>query len=402
VRQIAGRLGPDAAIVVTSDHGVTDRGGHAGPEPEVLATPVVYFGPGFPPGPLPPLRQRDVPAMIATALGLELPPPPTAAPVNAVPRRAGFAVLAIAALLCAVRLWSALAAGAGARPHAFWLNLAVWVALALLLLDQPAAAALLALAALAARGARLSRGAPAYAAAPLLALAIGAAVAVARIAAEWRYGTAPFEIPGAGMPLAVAFALAISAPIGCMLRRTHVWCATADVTGPATARRTPRTAPWAGVALAVGVAPAYVLSGQTLSLSSVGVTEAYHVALHGGGVAGAVVVVILMQALPAMALVVGCMLPQNRRLTAAAAGTFFVGISAVPSGEAMASAVILLASDDVRLNSLSLGCLLRAAATLVFLTCGAAVVILARPRPRPRPEAEGAAGGEPGVVASPC
>ena len=364
VRQISDRLGHDAAIVVTSDHGVTDRGGHAGPEPAVLTTPVAWFGPGLPRGEIPPLRQRDVPALVAAVLGIELSPAEPATPER-FSRTAAPPALAAAALLTAIRLWSALAGGSGGRPHAFWLNLTVWVALLLLALGQSAAAALLCVAALLARAVILARTGPAFTAAPLVGLGVGASWALLRIASEWRGGASALPPAGAGMPLAVAFGFAVAVPLGMWLRRA----------GGST-RQMSRTGLCAGVTLATAAAPAYALAGQSLSLSSIDVSAAYHAAVHGGGLVAAVGLVILLQALPPLALVSGCVLPL-RGVTPGAAGAYFVGISAVPVGEAVAAAVVLLVADDVPLNALALGCLLRAAATLVFLTCGAAVVVLA-------------------------
>jgi predicted AlkP superfamily pyrophosphatase or phosphodiesterase len=53
------RAGPGTTVIVTSDHGVTDGGGHAGPEREVVETPVVVRGPGLPRGDLAP-RPRGI------------------------------------------------------------------------------------------------------------------------------------------------------------------------------------------------------------------------------------------------------------------------------------------------------------------------------------------------------
>jgi hypothetical protein len=69
---IAVRLDPRRdALIVTSDHGHTDRGGHGGMEPEVIAIPIVLWGAGVPVG----TRQvgasgRDVGPTIATLLDL--------------------------------------------------------------------------------------------------------------------------------------------------------------------------------------------------------------------------------------------------------------------------------------------------------------------------------------------
>ena len=50
--QLIARAGPGGTVLVTSDHGVTAQGGHAGPEPDVVTVPVVVRGPGLPSGDL--------------------------------------------------------------------------------------------------------------------------------------------------------------------------------------------------------------------------------------------------------------------------------------------------------------------------------------------------------------
>jgi multisubunit Na+/H+ antiporter MnhB subunit len=84
-------LDPESdALVVTSDHGHRDRGGHGGVEPEVVQIPVVFWGAGVPPRPgrdgasgrdvgptivhllgLPPLRHATGQSLIGTDTGAE-------------------------------------------------------------------------------------------------------------------------------------------------------------------------------------------------------------------------------------------------------------------------------------------------------------------------------------------
>jgi hypothetical protein len=61
------------AVVVTSDHGHLDEGGHGGGEPEVLAIPLVLAGKGVKAGVRSVARQIDVAPTIAALLGLPLP-----------------------------------------------------------------------------------------------------------------------------------------------------------------------------------------------------------------------------------------------------------------------------------------------------------------------------------------
>lgn len=61
-----------AAVVVTGDHGHIDTGGHGGPEPEVLETPLVMAGRGVRPGTHGEARQIDIAPTAAALLGLPL------------------------------------------------------------------------------------------------------------------------------------------------------------------------------------------------------------------------------------------------------------------------------------------------------------------------------------------
>ncbi|MEZ4404001.1 MAG: alkaline phosphatase family protein [Kofleriaceae bacterium] len=62
------------AVVVVADHGHTDRGGHGGLEPEVMAVPLVAAGAGIRPGAAPiEARLIDVAPTVATLLGVAAP-----------------------------------------------------------------------------------------------------------------------------------------------------------------------------------------------------------------------------------------------------------------------------------------------------------------------------------------
>jgi hypothetical protein len=60
-------------IIVLSDHGQIDRGGHGGPEPVTLLEPFVMAGAGVQPGMYPDIQQVDVAPTIAALLGTNLP-----------------------------------------------------------------------------------------------------------------------------------------------------------------------------------------------------------------------------------------------------------------------------------------------------------------------------------------
>ena len=62
------------AVIVTADHGHTDRGGHGGAEPEVLAVPLIAAGAGIRPGAAATdARLIDIAPTVAALLGLPAP-----------------------------------------------------------------------------------------------------------------------------------------------------------------------------------------------------------------------------------------------------------------------------------------------------------------------------------------
>lgn len=63
----------DATILVTGDHGMLDRGGHGGWEPEVLAVPLVAAGVGIRPGRYAEATQADIAPTVAVLLGTSIP-----------------------------------------------------------------------------------------------------------------------------------------------------------------------------------------------------------------------------------------------------------------------------------------------------------------------------------------
>lgn len=74
IRSLAGNLDlTRVALFVTSDHGHTDPGGHAGSEPEVLNVPLVGIGAGIKPGEYPSATQADIAPTLALLLGAPIP-----------------------------------------------------------------------------------------------------------------------------------------------------------------------------------------------------------------------------------------------------------------------------------------------------------------------------------------
>lgn len=60
-------------VIVLSDHGQIDRGGHGGPEPVTLLEPFVMAGAGVQPGKYSDIQQADVAPTIAALLGTNIP-----------------------------------------------------------------------------------------------------------------------------------------------------------------------------------------------------------------------------------------------------------------------------------------------------------------------------------------
>ena len=72
IQRIAEAAG-DAAMIVTSDHGHIEAGGHGGPEEEVILTPLVPWGDGLVPGARGMVAQSDVAPTVAALLGIGRP-----------------------------------------------------------------------------------------------------------------------------------------------------------------------------------------------------------------------------------------------------------------------------------------------------------------------------------------
>lgn len=70
---ILAEAGTDATVILTSDHGHIDAGGHGGPEDVVTTTPLVVAGPGTVIGATGQVSQADVAPTVAALLGLSRP-----------------------------------------------------------------------------------------------------------------------------------------------------------------------------------------------------------------------------------------------------------------------------------------------------------------------------------------
>jgi hypothetical protein len=74
LREIAAQLDFERdTLIVLSDHGQIDRGGHGGPEAVALVEPFVLVGTGVQPGKYPDIEMVDVAPTVSALLGLSLP-----------------------------------------------------------------------------------------------------------------------------------------------------------------------------------------------------------------------------------------------------------------------------------------------------------------------------------------
>ena len=318
--------GPGTAVVVTSDHGVTAEGGHAGPEEEVVRVPVVVRGPGLPRGDLGVLRQRDLHRLILAPLGLALPTLPSPAPLSPwLP-----AVLVLLALSGCVGVCRSLTLETEGRHAATWLDAALWAGIALAAFGFPWAALLLALFALGILGFP-GRG-------PWIAALAGMAFGGIRLL-DARLGPAGVDL---GLPVVCVLGIAA----GYALRGRGL-----------------------SAGLVCGLLPAVLARflGETASLSTLDVRLAFRMADGPPGLPGAVAAVILFQALPTLALLAG--------LGRSGSGTFLAGLALALSGQAAAAGLALaFAPGGPVLGSLATGLLVRLVGETSFLFLGSAAL----------------------------
>ena len=335
---------PETTVVVTADHGTTDAGGHAGPEEEVLAVPLVVWGPGSPRGDLGTVLQKEVQRSVLGALGLE--PLPAAPPVRPAPLPALIAILGMAGSLA---VGSVVLRGAEGPRAATWLNAGLWVALAFALAGWAGPALIVGLGVLVLIGSReRSRTGLALCA---LATAAGLAGGALRL----LDGSSPVP-PGFALPLAL-----LAGVLGGLL------CG----------RGIGRHPLWIGVAAALLPALIARLAGETASLSTLDVRLAFRIVDGPAGLAGAALAAALRQALPALAVLAG-LAPALARTREEGTARFAAGLGAALAGQALAAGlVLLLAPGALPLASRSVGLLARLAGeiTALFLGCALALAI---------------------------
>lgn len=321
---------------MTGDHGVTDSGGHAGPEDEVVRVPLVGTA-----GPIGEMQQRDVHRIVLAALGIG-PLPESPAPSPGV---SSWIVAAFALLLMAI-VGGVILNGEESRNGAGILDVALWLSLAAALFGPPWLPLLLAFGALAVAIRR--RGAFGLSSAALAAGAVG--------------GTLRLLDPTVFPELVLPAALVLGAGAGWLAGR----------------RLGTRTgAVLAGVLAALLAALVARLAGETVSLSTLDVRAAFRIVDGTLGLGGAVAVAALRQMAPALAVVLG-IAPALARTRHAAA--FSAGLASALAGQAAVAALVLLESGDLALASKSVSLLARLVGELsaLFLGCAMGVELLSR------------------------
>lgn len=414
--RLAGAMGPDTGLVVTSDHGNTDLGGHAGPEPSVLTTPMIMFGPGLPAGPRPGVPQRAVPSLLLGALGFDA----TGAGPSAARHeddRIPIAQPLVAAMLCALRLWSGLRGAASGRRQATVLNLAVWLLLAMMALGRSPAALAFGLAVLAWAAGSVPGRIPVG-----LVLAVGSgavlgalrladgSIALDRAASSGavlsRIGMAavacgslrlaalpqrPAIAPGEWLVMSMGAAAAVVLGQARLLLVYLAAVVLGRVIGlglsprPAGAAAAHAPSPARCLTLGVLTAAALVLlvraAGGTTSLSTVDVRSAFGLVEWRCGLILAITAVAAAQSLPAIGLLLGLREALDR-LSPDATTDLAGGLAAAIVGQAAAGALRLASDPGQPAAALALGLSVRVIGEALYLFLGLAALVLASgPRP---------------------
>lgn len=424
-------LGAQDAILVTSDHGVTRRGGHAGPESSVLRVPLVGRGPAWLEALPAEIPQATTGKLIASILGVDCVEEPSNRVVDAssldgsqLPVR----LLAGVGLLAAVLLLSSLPPRQRQVRLSFWLHGSFWLLVILAgVVPYPAVVAGIAAGVLLSLLLAFGSGEDTREIVRLLlALGLGAVLGSLRLLESFlsldRLEDLGFEIARSLAALAMLFALVLipiftvtrsrierdglsllpSPPLliaGVLLAATGYLlggvglscvCLLALIVGRGLGAGSCRGvigSVQVAVLVLAALALLEMLRGESLSLSTLRVHHAFE---HVDGTLGlprAIVLVMVEQMLPVLALVLGLFsalrVRQPGELEAVLAG-----LAAGLAGQGLVAGVGLLLSgaDNVVLGSLSTGALLRSTSQLLFLFPAAALVVAILARRRTPPE----------------
>lgn len=412
---LVSHAGPNVAVIVTSDHGVTAAGGHAGPEPDVRRVPLVVAGPGLPTGSLGEAPQGAIPVWVSWALDLE----PTAGkiePMKGGPRLGGpaFLLLAASVLFPALLFFRRIGTSPALRWQSTMLDATLWssvlVAATLQLFEVSLALAIFALVVVAVAPSR--RAVAERYKLPMLALLAGVVLGGWRLVDGWLLLDGPTLPTAAGTRLGYV-ALALGIPAAVMTLRLPVvresnGQSTMQVVGGALAaiavlaaaqvhggfsllmvaglailtgralgeasRRHSRAPTFAGAGLVAATALLAAAGGETVSLSTIDLHLAFDRVDGWFGLPGAIVVVVLRHSLPTIALLLGAVpsvatgSPQSVAQLMAGAGATLLGQAVV------ASACLLLGAESTVAGSLATGALVRVLCETNFLFLSAALV----------------------------
>ena len=362
IGDLAHAAGSNTLVVVTSDHGVTRAGGHAGTEPAVVSTPLVANDSSFAQG-RNELPQTSVPHMISAALGLNL---PQAGPFQGSSRSPYSVAFCLAAAFVGtaaiIRLLRSATTNSPPEKAAFWLNLAVWVSLMIAWLS-PWSACAFSLGVLLMAALRHSDGILSP-----FAFVFGAGIALGafRIGVPWLTITSSL--------LAHPSALMLGAV--CLLSLVLGY-----ISGAIARRGTTEGLIWLGFGIAAFAPGLTALLGESVSLSTLDVRLAFRLIETPLGLPGAVLAAALLPFLPLLFVIFGIIMNwRGTKCSGAKSAPVAAGAGAAIAGELALAAVILSGSDSQRLSSLALGLLIRECAhiTVLFPAVAAAALFLRR------------------------
>jgi hypothetical protein len=415
VGALVSRADPSVAVIVTTDHGVTASGGHAGPEADVRRTPLVLAGRALPRGPIGEVSQSAIRPLVESALGIE-PPVGHAKTVTRGPSPWDLSFVLLAASVTLLSLLFLIRLGASPTPcwQSTALDATLWCSIALAATWQlyafALALALLALSIVAVVPSRRAAGSASLL--PVFGFAVGAVLGAWRIfdastlledppmAGEERLrlgcfalalgvpavsailrSRAPRELVDRPLaPLGRSVGAAVSLAAGALLGGVSLLIVVCLglLTGRALGRAscsTPTAPYFGGVGLVVALALLVATSGETVSLSTIDVHLAFDRVDGWFGLPGAVAVVVLRHSLPAVALLVGALpvlgtAPSSttRRLLSASGATIL--------GEAViASGCFAVSAESAAAGSLAVGALVRVLSEANFVFLGAALLL---------------------------
>ncbi len=383
IRRLASAAGERFAVLVTSDHGTTSQGGHAGAEPSVTRVPLVLrWRDARLSGRW---RQTDTAGLVGTLLGERFEPPVTPraelSPVSV--------ALASGAVVAACFIIAAAATSMeSVGSLSFVLNASLWAALVTAFIWPPLGAGLamgMLLYASRVAGGGVVWLVPALAAGVagggmrllslegwLAAAVCAAVVALAAGGGAWRLAVRAMRTwvaDGATLlPLLAVSALVVgwrgaAGVVASFLVARLVLAAAGD--------RRPAVLATGGAALSLGIAAGHGLAGEGVSLSSIPVRGAVGLLALPGGVAWTVLAVTAAQLAPALAAARGAaplLAGRPPRVT----GLLLAGVAAVCVAQAAFGASVLLLSDAVAAQALGLGLLLRGSWEALALAMGVA------------------------------